>query len=99
LDYIDRVRVRAFGLESIQELRSAGLGIQQYASGKGISLFEAIKHERRVELCFEGHRYSDLTRWGDLSSNPIIIDRGWSAEKTYYPLSREDIDLSSLFGN
>ena len=99
LDYIDRVRVRAFGLESIQELRSAGLGIQQYASGKGISLFEAIKHERRVELCFEGHRYSDLTRWGDLSTNAILIDRGWAPDKTYYPLSREDIDLSSLFGN
>lgn len=26
-------------------------------------LFEAIKHERMVELAFEGHRYWDLRRW------------------------------------
>jgi len=26
---------------------------------------EIIKHERRIELAFEGHRYWDLKRWGD----------------------------------
>jgi len=26
---------------------------------------EAIKLERRLELCFEGHRWPDLVRWGD----------------------------------
>lgn len=26
---------------------------------------EAIKHERRIELAFEGHRYWDLLRWKD----------------------------------
>lgn len=98
LEYIDIVRTRAFGKSSVDALRQDNLGISTYAQSKGISLFEALKHERRVELCFEGHRYSDLVRWGDLASNQILIDRGWTPEATYYPLSREDIDLSSQFG-
>ena len=28
-------------------------------------LLNVIKHERRVELAFEGHRYFDLRRWGE----------------------------------
>lgn len=27
------------------------------------SVKEGIRHERRIELCFEGHRYWDLKRW------------------------------------
>jgi len=95
-DLIDRVRARGFGYASIAELRNANLGIESYALAKGITLFEALKQERRRELCFEGHRYSDLVRWGDLSTNTILVDRGWRPEVTYYPISREDIDLSSL---
>ncbi len=26
---------------------------------------DAVKHERRIELAFENHRYWDLVRWGD----------------------------------
>ncbi len=34
---------------------------------------EKIKHERRIELCFEGHRFYDLRRWkeGNILGNPI----------------------------
>lgn len=98
-DLIDQVRARAFGLASINLLRDDGLGINQYAQNKGITLFEALKRERRVELCFEGHRYTDLQRWGDAATNPTLLDRGWTAENAYYPISREDIDLSSLIEN
>lgn len=32
-----------------------------------------IKHERRIELCFEGHRFYDLRRWkeGEILGQPI----------------------------
>ncbi|MCC5927928.1 MAG: RagB/SusD family nutrient uptake outer membrane protein [Cyclobacteriaceae bacterium] len=98
-DLIDLVRARAFGFANINLLRDEELGINQYAQAKSINLFEALKHERRVELCFEGHRYTDLQRWGDAASNPILRDRGWTAENAFYPISREDIDLSSLIDN
>jgi hypothetical protein len=34
---------------------------------------EKIKHERRIELCFEGHRFYDLRRWkqGEVLGEPI----------------------------
>ena len=28
------------------------------------NLLNKIRHERQIELCFEGHRYFDLRRWG-----------------------------------
>lgn len=33
-------------------------------AGTGTTLINLIRHERRIELCFEGHRYFDLRRWG-----------------------------------
>ena len=53
------------------------------------SFREAVKHERRVELAFEDHRYWDLLRWKDamtVLNNPVLgvaITRngdGWSYE-------------------
>ncbi|WP_282134743.1 RagB/SusD family nutrient uptake outer membrane protein [Seonamhaeicola maritimus] len=32
---------------------------------------ELIKNERRIELCFEGHRFFDLRRWDDNLNEPI----------------------------
>lgn len=33
---------------------------------------EKVKHERRVELAFEGHRFWDLRRWKDLDESKNI---------------------------
>ena len=34
------------------------------ASSGGTDLIQKIHQERRIELCFEGHRFFDLRRWG-----------------------------------
>ena len=53
------------------------------------SFREAVKHERRIELAFEDHRYWDLLRWKDamtVLNNPVLgvaVSRngeGWSYE-------------------
>lgn len=33
----------------------------------GTNLMAKIRQERRIELCFEGHRYFDLRRWNRAS--------------------------------
>ena len=63
------------------------------------SFREAVKHERRIELAFEDHRYWDLLRWKDamtVLNNPVLgvaVERngeGWSykvqevATRTFY---------------
>jgi len=57
------------------------------AEGSDLSydqLFEIIKHERRVELAFEGYRYFDLLRWKDM-------------EKAYAKCRDEGIGGSHIF--
>lgn len=63
--------------EAIAEVRRrAGIasgGTDDYLAS--ISTKEAmrdlIKNERRIELCFEGHRFYDLRRWEDNLNEPI----------------------------
>jgi len=41
------------------------------AEGTGLSkdqMIEVIRHERRVELAFEGLRFFDLKRWGQVAA-------------------------------
>lgn len=52
LDALNAVRTRA--------------GMPAFENNKPVdyeSIKEGIRHERRIELCFEGHRYWDLKRW------------------------------------
>ncbi|TDW96672.1 RagB/SusD family nutrient uptake outer membrane protein [Dinghuibacter silviterrae] len=50
LTYLNKIRERA--------------GMPDVASGGGSDLIQKIQQERRIELCFEGHRFFDLRRWG-----------------------------------
>ena len=44
----------------------AGITSTAYINGLDqVGLREAIKNERRIELCFEGHRFWDIRRWND----------------------------------
>lgn len=57
----------------------------------GDDLLKRIKNERRVELCFEEHRYFDVRRWldaeTDLNRNAtgVTIVRNSDGSKTYTP--------------
>lgn len=42
-----------------------GVEMPPVLMGDQVAMREAIKHERRVELAFENHRYWDLLRWKD----------------------------------
>lgn len=50
LTYLNKIRERA--------------GMPDVVSPGGADLIQKIRQERRVELCFEGHRFFDLRRWG-----------------------------------
>jgi starch-binding outer membrane protein, SusD/RagB family len=53
----------------------AAVGLPALSGLSQSDLRDAIKHERRVELAFEDHRYWDLRRWGDAEvvlSQPIM---------------------------
>jgi hypothetical protein len=46
----------------------AGLTMTGVSTGDKTALLNQIKNDRRIELLFEGHRWGDLKRWGELSS-------------------------------
>ena len=56
-------------------------------------MFQAIVHERRVELAFEFHRFNDLRRWG--LADQVLGPIGYTSRDRYYPLPQEEIDINS----
>ncbi|HEX9514159.1 MAG TPA: RagB/SusD family nutrient uptake outer membrane protein [Puia sp.] len=40
------------------------VGMPDQSATNMADLLTKIQHERRIELCFEGHRYFDIRRWG-----------------------------------
>lgn len=81
LALVDQVRARA-GLGDAATL---------IAANPGWTTMDAVKHERRVELCFEMHRYVDLVRWGDEAAK---LGTRFKAEHRYWPIPQSDIDNS-----
>lgn len=52
-------------LDALNAVRTR-VGMPVFEKNKSVNyenLKEGIRHERRIELCFEGHRYWDLKRW------------------------------------
>jgi hypothetical protein len=63
-DAIDRVRARTgVNLPAIDRTKYATKDLMR----------EFIRHERRVELALEGHRYFDLKRWGIMAQTLAVI--------------------------
>jgi hypothetical protein len=49
----------------------------------------ALRHERRVELAFEPHRWFDITRWG---IGADIFGSAWKDHYNVFPLPQTEID-------
>ena len=89
-DAINQVRRRAFG--NAEKDVPSNLSQEQF--------FEQVFLERKLELCFEGHRRDDLIRRGQLQ---IILDEYNAAndfQKDYqpheyiWPIPRQELDLN-----
>ena len=75
---VNQVRQRAdVKMPTVEEVEGVGLSKDQ--------LLEVVKHERRVELAFEGLRLFDLYRWRDLGKAVEHIEK----ERTTYGLAYE----------
>ena len=58
--------------DAISEVRSrAGVPNDYLNDVSGADALALIKNERRIELCFEGHRFWDLRRWKDNLATPV----------------------------
>jgi len=86
--HVDRVRERA-GLEKLS-VTQPGLTEGQF--------LEQLKHERLLELSGEGHRWNDLARWGDLSSELASRDGAFNTfdagKDELLPIPQQEIDIN-----
>ncbi len=73
--------VQTAAVDALNKIRARGsIGNVTAASVNKAQLIDLIRAERRVELCFEEHRYWDIRRWktakqvltGDLHGNRIV---------------------------
>jgi hypothetical protein len=93
---INEVRHRADPTDLILPPRPATAGQPQ--------MFAWLRHERRVELAFEGHRYNDLVRWHragliniktDVDFGNPTANANWSERNLVKPIPQRDLDLNA----
>ncbi len=57
---------------------------------------DAIRHERRVELGFEFHRYFDLMRYGKAAAETALADMGYDyLADRYFKIPQSEIDTNT----
>jgi hypothetical protein len=107
---------------ALNQVRSrVGLGTFPYTTtiqGQSVTynddqtdLRKAIRHERRVELAMEGHRWFDLCRWGIAAETMTKYIQGESAaakaesatfikgKHELFPIPSKEIELSGISQN
>jgi tetratricopeptide (TPR) repeat protein len=86
--YVDQVRERA-GLATLSSIKP-GLSDDDF--------LEQLKHERITELAGEGHRWEDLSRWGDLGPALAVRDQAFSnfviGKHEFLPIPLFDLDIN-----
>ncbi len=54
--------------------------------------WEDLKYERATELCYEGHRFYDLVRWGD--AEEVLGDLGFESKYSHFPIPQSELDAN-----
>jgi starch-binding outer membrane protein, SusD/RagB family len=66
------------------------------AAGSQSSIRTAIRHERRVELGFEFHRFFDLMRYGQLPAETALANTNFTyAENRYFLIPQSELDTNT----
>ena len=55
---------------------------------------DAIRHERRVELGFEFHRYFDLMRYGQVAAEAALGSTNFTYSKRYFHIPQSELDTN-----
>ncbi len=55
----------------------------------GTATLADLKREKRVELCFEAHRWFDIIRWND---GPVVFGTEWDNKYAVFPYPQTEID-------
>ena len=86
IEYVDKIRLKA-GLKGVKDTWTSELSLRAGKYNTKEGLREIIRHERTIELMFEGSRYWDVRRWKTLGTLNQMI-QGWDVEQvlssTYY---------------
>lgn len=101
VDYVNLVRTRA--RESyLYDDKLPGYGnippglLPPVEGGGQVQARNAIRHERRVELGFEFHRYFDVIRYGPEYANQVFQDKpNFNYEKDkHFPIPQSELDTN-----
>lgn len=81
----------ADALVALNQIRSRAK-VAAVAETNQVSLRTIIQNERRVELVYEGHRFYDLARWGQLEEK--LKKKGFiKGQHEYWPVPTAELDL------
>ncbi|MDF1548701.1 MAG: RagB/SusD family nutrient uptake outer membrane protein [Bacteroidales bacterium] len=96
----------ANALEAINRVRRRGYGLDQHTAAPAVDFTsiteQALLDERKWELCFEGHRWHDLNRFGKLvevvracaTGNPTAA-ANIKDHHTLFPIPAKEIQVSN----
>ena len=96
LQIVDQIRARARTTPGIDGNETPADALPDYAE-RGLSQEEALevlRHERRVELGFESHRFNDLKRWDIADEVLTDLGKNFQDENYLYPIPQGEIDRS-----
>ena len=93
LEYVNQVRRRGYGVD----IYTANADVD-WSTGDG-DFGEFILDERSRELCFEGHRWADLVRFGKLQEavRSVGQDPDWILSSEYQTLMNNCQEKHNIF--